>query len=52
MTLANRIGVYFDRRMWTDKMVRNAVEKGSITAADYEKITGQAYETATPTVSA
>lgn len=52
MNLAERIGIYYSRKMWTDKMVRNAVEKGSITAADYEKITGQAYQTATPTVSA
>ena len=34
---------YYDRGLWTKSMVRNAVVKGWITAAEYEEITGEAY---------
>ena len=30
--------------LWTIKMVRNAVEKGVISAADYKEITGEDFE--------
>ena len=29
--------------LWTEEMVRSAVEKGVISAQDYEEITGEAY---------
>lgn len=35
---------YYDGGYWTQKMVRNAVVKGWITAAEYEEITGEVYE--------
>lgn len=31
-------------RMWTEDMVKNAVVKGWITAAEYEEIVGEPYE--------
>lgn len=31
-------------RMWTEEMVKNAVVKGWITAAEYEEIVGEPYE--------
>lgn len=30
-------------KLWTLDMVKNAVEKGVITADDYEEITGEVY---------
>ena len=35
---------YYDSGLWKKKAVRNAVAKGWITAAEYEEITGEAYE--------
>lgn len=32
-------------QMWTKKQVHDAVEKGKITEAEYEEITGEPYET-------
>ena len=32
-------------RLWTDEMVHNAVDKGWITAAEFEEITGEKFET-------
>lgn len=35
---------YYDNGLWNKEMVRNAVVKGWITAAEYEEITGEVYE--------
>lgn len=42
--LAERIKGWYARGLWTEKMVRNAVVKGVITAETYQDITGNAYE--------
>lgn len=34
---------YFDNGFWTLEMVRNAVVKGWITAAEFAEITGEEY---------
>ena len=34
----------YERGSWDIEMVRNAVETGWITAAQFEEITGEAYE--------
>lgn len=34
----------YDRKLWSKQMVKNAVIKGVITEAEYEEITGEAYE--------
>ena len=34
----------YDRGLWNKLMVKKAVEKGVITAAEYQTITGEAYE--------
>lgn len=33
----------FDRKLWSKAMVKTAVKKGVITAAEYQEITGEAY---------
>ena len=40
----DKIKKWYDEGHWTKKMVYNAVGKGKITAAEYEEITGEAYE--------
>ena len=35
---------YYDDGLWSKVKVKNAVAKGWITAAEYEEITGEAYE--------
>ncbi len=35
---------YFDMKMWNEERVRNAVIKNWITAAEFEEITGKAYQ--------
>ena len=35
---------YYDSGFWKKKAVRNAVNKGWITAEEYEEITGEIYE--------
>ena len=37
---------YYERGLWSIQAVRNAVARGWITAAEYEEITGEPYETA------
>lgn len=37
------IKLNYDRGLWTSPMVKLAVRKGVITAAQYEEITGEAY---------
>lgn len=34
---------YYDAGLWKKKAVRKAVERGWITAAEYEEITGEVY---------
>lgn len=34
---------YYDRRLWSKKMVHDAVEKGWITEEEYALITGEDY---------
>lgn len=34
----------YDRGLWTKAMVKTAVRKGIISAAQYEEITGEKYE--------
>ena len=34
---------YYDKGLWTVNMVRNAVVKDWITAAEFEEITGEKY---------
>lgn len=38
-----KVKKYYDSRLWTVKMVYNAVEKGWITSEEYEDITGEEY---------
>lgn len=33
----------FDRKLWSKAMVKTAVKKGVITAAQYQEITGESY---------
>lgn len=33
----------FDRKLWSKAMVKTAVKKGIITAAQYQEITGESY---------
>lgn len=35
-----KIKFYYDNGIWTEKMVKNAVNKGLITEEEYEEITG------------
>lgn len=39
----NLVKKYYDSGLWNKEMVRNAVVKGWITAAEYEEITGEVY---------
>lgn len=41
--MKNRIEKWYKQGLWTLDMVKNAVEKGVITADDYEEITGEVY---------
>ena len=40
----NKVKKYYDDGLWSKSMVRNAVSKGWITAAEYKEITGEDYE--------
>lgn len=40
----NLVKRYYDNGLWNKEMVRNAVVKSWITAAEYEEITGEVYE--------
>lgn len=44
--MLDKIKRFYNMGLWTDEMVRNAVEKGVITEEEYEKITGNTYEAA------
>lgn len=39
-----KVKKYYDKGLWTISMVADAVEKGWITAEEFEEITGQPYE--------
>lgn len=41
--MKEKIERWYKQGLWTLEMVRNAVEKGVITADEYEEITGEAY---------
>ncbi len=38
-----KIKKWYERGMWTKRMVGDAVKKGKITPAQYEEITGEEY---------
>lgn len=39
----NKVKSYYDNGLWNKAMVKNAVSKGWITAAEYEEIVGEPY---------
>ncbi len=39
-----KIQKWYEAGFWTKTMVGNAVKKGKITEAEFEEITGEAYE--------
>lgn len=39
----NKVKDYYDNGLWTIDRVRKAVDKGWITEAEYEEITGEKY---------
>lgn len=39
----NKVKGYYDNGLWNKAMVYNAVDKGWITAAEYEEIVGEPY---------
>ncbi|WP_010279888.1 XkdX family protein [Paenibacillus senegalensis] len=41
---AQRIKRFYDKQLWTIDQVKDGVRTGAITIEDYEKITGQSYE--------
>ncbi len=41
-----KIKKYYEASVWSEQRVRNAVSKGVITAEEFKKITGTAYQTA------
>lgn len=40
----SKVKGYYDKGLWSMRMVADAVKKGWITAEEYEEITGQNYE--------
>lgn len=40
----DKIKKWYDRGIWKEKQVHDAVEKGQLTPEEYELITGQPYE--------
>ena len=40
----NKVKYWYEHKMWTKKMVADAVKKEKITAADYKEITGEDFE--------
>ena len=41
--MKSKIEKWYHQGLWSDAMVRDAVERGLITAEDYEAITGNSY---------
>ena len=48
MNKLQKVQAYYKQGLWTEKMLRHAVEKGWITAEDYQKLTGHSYEPPKP----
>lgn len=42
--MEKKIAKWYRQGLWTKAMVKNAVNKGVLTAGDYTKIVGEAYE--------
>lgn len=42
----NTVKKYYDKGLWSERMVRDAVEKGWITAEEFAEIVGEKYEVA------
>ena len=42
--MKEKIAKWYKQGLWSKVQVANAVKKGVITAADYEKITGEVYK--------
>lgn len=42
--MKSRIETWYKQDLWTLEMVKNAVEKGAISAKGYKEITGLEYE--------
>jgi uncharacterized XkdX family phage protein len=40
----NLVKNYYERGLWSEKRVHDAVEKGWITAEEYKEITGEDYK--------
>lgn len=43
MTKSEKVQKYYDDKLWSKEMVRNAVVKGWITAEEYVSIAGEEY---------
>ena len=41
--MKEKIAKWYKQRLWTKEMVRNAVVKTVLTAAEYQEITGEEY---------
>ena len=41
--MKDKITKWYKQKLWTDAMVRNAVEKGIVTKAQYAEIAGKEY---------
>lgn len=41
--MKSKIKYYYEQGFWTESMVRDAVRKNKITAAEFEEITGNKY---------
>ncbi len=48
MSTLQKVQAYYKQGLWTGKMLSHAVEKGWITAEDYQKLTGCLYEPQKP----
>lgn len=40
----DKIKSFYDKGLWNEAMVKDAVNKNKITAEEYSKITGESYE--------
>ena len=44
MLLVSKVKYWYECKLWTESMVRNAVLKGKLTDEDYKEITGKDYQ--------
>ncbi|ENY8654588.1 XkdX family protein [Clostridioides difficile] len=44
MLTFDKIKYYYDEKMWSKEMVKNAVSKEKITEKEYKEITGEDYK--------